>query len=140
MMSLKDQLIKENFNQEQIEVILDHHKETIVPAGAGSGKTKTLVKKVISLLEGNVPLEQLLVLTFTNKASFEMKERIKKSLSHNPSLAHLTNKIDTSSIQTFDAFALNYVKQNASYIEKETAAVLGNAGPRKQQDRTGSLV
>jgi ATP-dependent helicase/nuclease subunit A len=119
-MNLKEQLIKENYNSEQIEVILDQHKETIVPAGAGSGKTKTLVKKVITLLENKVPLDQLLVLTFTNKASFEMKDRIKKALASNPSLNHLVNKIDTSSIQTFDAFALNYVKQNASFIGKES--------------------
>lgn len=110
----KNELIeKYNFNEAQASVVLDNSKELIVPAGAGSGKTKTLVGKVIHLLKQGHELESFLVLTFTKKAAGEMKQRIKKELKAE-NLDHLINKIDSSNIQTFDGFAYNFVKQNAS--------------------------
>lgn len=112
----KEQLIKEyGLNHEQAAVVLNNDKELIVPAGAGSGKTKTLVTKVIHLLKSGVDLENFLVLTFTNKAAAEMKERIKKMLKEE-GLFSLVNKIDSANISTFDGFAYNFVKQNASLI------------------------
>jgi len=102
-------------NHEQSLVVADASKELIVPAGAGSGKTKTLVTKVVHLIEEGKKLEHFLVLTFTKKAASEMKERMKKELTLK-GLVDVANKIDSANISTFDAFAYNFVKQNASLI------------------------
>lgn len=99
-------------NESQAQVVLDDSKELIVPAGAGSGKTKTLVTKVVHLINEGKDLESFLVLTFTKKAANEMKARIKSELKGTP----LFNKIDSSDISTFDSFAYNFVKQNATLI------------------------
>lgn len=117
MKNLKDYL--NSLNNKQLEVVLNNSKELIVPAGAGSGKTKTLVTKVIHLLKQNEKLDSFLVLTFTNKAAKEMKDRIKKELKEN-NLEELVNKVDSSNIQTFDSFAYNFVKQNAIYINLDS--------------------
>lgn len=113
---MKQKLInKYGLNNEQADVVIDLSKELIVPAGAGSGKTKTLVNKVVHLLSEGYPLESFLVLTFTKKAANEMKIRIKREL-REEGLDELVNKIDSSDISTFDSFAYNFVKQNASVL------------------------
>ncbi|CCV63922.1 ATP-dependent helicase/nuclease subunit A [Alteracholeplasma palmae J233] len=115
-MKTKEDIMNEyGLNDKQALVVIDDSKELIVPAGAGSGKTKTLVTKVVNLLKDGKSLDAFLVLTFTKKAATEMKERIKKDLKK-AHLIQLANKIDSSNISTFDAFAYNYVKQNASLI------------------------
>lgn len=115
-MKTVEELIKEHgLNYNQALVVASNHKELIVPAGAGSGKTKTLVTKVLELLKMGNSLDNFLVLTFTKKAASEMKERIKKMLVQSD-MIEMANKIDSSNISTFDAFAYNFVKQNASII------------------------
>ena len=106
-------------SNKQKEIVQDNHTQTIVPAGAGAGKTKTLAVKIVKLINEGVSLDNLLVLTFTNKAALEMKNRIKKFLKEFPNLAHLANKVDSASIETFDAFSLNFVKQNANFLKKD---------------------
>ena len=52
----------------------------IVSAGAGSGKTAVLTERVIRKLKSGVSIKNLLILTFTNNAAHEMKDRIRKSI------------------------------------------------------------
>lgn len=108
-------LIKEGSNPFQAEVINNRSKELIVPAGAGSGKTKTLVTKMIEIIYDGASLDDFLVLTFTKKAANEMKERIKKILLKGP-LKELSNRVDSAYVSTFDSYAYNFVKQHASKI------------------------
>ena len=83
----------------------------IVSAGAGSGKTAVLSERVIRILKEGVHVNELLILTFTKKAAFEMKERIRKKISKIDSLRDELNYLDTSYITTFDSFALSIVKK-----------------------------
>ncbi|MBM3204552.1 ATP-dependent helicase [Candidatus Uhrbacteria bacterium] len=63
-------------NQEQLDVVLHGDGPCLVLAGAGSGKTRTLVYRVAYLLEQGVDPSQILLLTFTNKAAREMLSRV----------------------------------------------------------------
>jgi len=66
----------EELNQEQLEVIHNGDGPCLVLAGAGSGKTRTITYRVAYLLEHGIEPDQILLLTFTNKAAKEMNERV----------------------------------------------------------------
>ncbi len=62
-------------NSEQLAVVEAPRAPLLVIAGAGSGKTRTLIFRLARMLEGGIPPEQILLLTFTNRAAREMLKR-----------------------------------------------------------------
>jgi len=99
------------WTKEQQDAIDLEGKNIIVSAGAGSGKTAVLTARVQRKLLSGVHINELLVLTFTNAAAAEMKERIRKTINKNPLLAEEANLIDGAYITTFDSFSLAMVKK-----------------------------
>lgn len=104
-----------NWTKEQELAITETGKNIIVSAGAGSGKTAVLTERVIRKLKSGISIKNLLILTFTNNAAHEMKERIKNAIKkeseNNPKLKKDLEFIDSAYITTFDAFSLNLVKK-----------------------------
>lgn len=74
----------QELNQEQFAVVTEANGPCLVLAGAGSGKTRTLVYRVAYLLENKVPADQILLMTFTNKAAKEMLWRVESLLGFKP--------------------------------------------------------
>ena len=76
----------ESLNNEQLEAVLSSENEIMLVAGAGTGKTNTIVKKIIYLIkEQRVIPYNILAVTFTNKAVREIRERVNNSLCTNHS-------------------------------------------------------
>ncbi len=76
----------ESLNNEQLEAVLSNDNEIMLVAGAGTGKTNTIVKKIIYLIkEQRVIPYNILAVTFTNKAVREIRERVNSSLCTNHS-------------------------------------------------------
>jgi DNA helicase II / ATP-dependent DNA helicase PcrA len=71
---------QKNLNQAQLEAVFSPDGPTLIIAGAGSGKTRTLVYRVAWLVENGNPPERILLLTFTRKASQEMLNRVENML------------------------------------------------------------
>jgi len=75
---------KSELNDEQYRVVTEGDGPCLVLAGAGSGKTRTLVYRVAYLLENGIKPERILLMTFTNKASKEMLSRVELILKNKP--------------------------------------------------------
>ena len=95
------------WTDEQLEAINKEGTNILVSAGAGSGKTAVLSERVLRKVKEHVSVDDILVLTFTNAAAKEMKDRIRKKISDYPEFKDELDKIDSAYITTFDSFALS---------------------------------
>ena len=75
---------EKELNKEQHKVVTAGQGPHLILAGAGSGKTRTLVYRVAWLIDQGVSPDKILLLTFTNKAANEMKERVRNILALQP--------------------------------------------------------
>ena len=99
------------FTKEQQQAITEEGTNIIVSAGAGSGKTAVLTERAKRKVLEGTHVNELLVLTFTNAAAAEMKERIKDAIKKVPELKSELDLIDGAYITTFDAFSLAVLKK-----------------------------
>jgi len=99
------------WTKEQLEAIEKSGTNIIVSAGAGSGKTAVLTERVIEKLKSGIKINELLILTFTNAAAGEMKERIRKKINEHDELLDNLDYLDASYITTFDSYTLSLVKK-----------------------------
>lgn len=114
------------WSDEQLKVIRTRDRNILVSAAAGSGKTAVLVERIIKrILDENNPIDvdKLLIVTFTNAAAAEMRERILKSITDalkgQPDNEHLQKQmtyIHNAMITTIDSFCLNVVKEHFGEI------------------------
>ena len=119
-----------NWTPEQSQAIYKKDSNILVAAAAGSGKTAVLVERIINkIIKEKIDIDRLLVVTFTNAAASEMRERILKSIykiidSEEPqdeeTINHLQRQItllNKASICTIDSFCLDVIKNNFFEIE-----------------------
>ena len=123
------------WTEEQKAVIAHREGNLLVSAAAGSGKTAVLVEHVLSLiLEENASLSSLVLMTFTEAAAEEMKERIKKRLEE-----HLQKGYDkrilreiallpTANISTIHAFCKRLIEENYAGLSIDAHFRIGDAG------------
>lgn len=99
------------WTKEQMDAIYESGKNIIVSAGAGSGKTAVLTERVVEKLKTGIKINELLILTFTNAAASEMKDRIRKKINEYDSIKDNLDYLESSYITTFDSFSLSLVKK-----------------------------
>ena len=110
---------------EQLQAIEKTGNNILVAAAAGSGKTAVLVERIINkIINQKINIDEILVVTFTNAAASEMRERILeaiyKKIEEEPDNTHLQkqiNLIGRASICTIDSFCLDVVKNNFYEID-----------------------
>ncbi len=101
---------------------------TVVTAGAGSGKTTVLAERFLWLVtERRAPIDSLLVLTFTRKAAAEMHERIHRRLSQSasPLAKAALERFDDAQISTLDSFCGQIVRNNCIHDAPHNAVLYG---------------
>lgn len=109
----------------QLQAITQKGSNILVAAAAGSGKTAVLVERIINKITNeNIDIDKLLVVTFTNAAATEMRERvldaIYKKLEEEPDNIKLRRQIillNKSNISTIHAFCLEVIKNNFYKID-----------------------
>ena len=109
------------WSQEQQQAINTYAKNILVAAAAGSGKTSVLVERVIQhIVKKHCDINQILVVTFTNAAAAEMRERIGKALTEKLSDKDKERQLvllNAASISTLHAFCQNIIRQNFHQID-----------------------
>ena len=90
-----------------------------VEAGAGTGKTHSLVQRITALLKSGVPIDQIIAITFTRAAASELRSRIRGELeilrAENPSDENIENAlqgIDTAAFQTIDSLVYSILREH----------------------------
>ena len=127
-----------NWTREQMQVIESRGMNLLVSAAAGSGKTAVLVERIIRMVtEGDHPLDidRLLVMTFTNAAAAEMRERIgaaiDKKLEEMPENEHLQMQaalVHHARITTIDSFCLDLIRNHFNMLDLDPAFRIGDEG------------
>lgn len=120
-----------NYTTDQKKVIQLHHRNLLVAAAAGSGKTAVLVERIVQMLlneEHPVDIDRLLVVTFTKAAAAEMRERIsaaiEKRLVEQPENEHLEKQaalLHHAQITTIDSFCQSVLRNNFDRIGLDPA-------------------
>ena len=128
----------------QLRAIEERGKNLLVAAAAGSGKTSVLVERIIRrILQGETDVDRLLVVTFTNAAAAEMRERIEAALAQeiakgaaSPRLERQLALLSNASISTLHAFCQNVLRRNFAAIDLDPKFRLANEQEKRllQQD------
>ena len=123
------------WTEEQKAVIAHREGNLLVSAAAGSGKTAVLVEHVLSLiLEENASLSSLVLMTFTEAAAEEMKERIKKRLEehlqkgYDKRILREIALIPTANISTIHAFCKRLIEENYAGLSIDAHFRIGDTG------------
>jgi len=119
---MKDNSLTKDLNKEQLEAVTYKNAPLLVLAGAGSGKTKVLTHRAAWFINQNISKpDNLLLLTFTNKAAAEMKERIINLVSVAPQYAG-----------TFHSFCVRVLRQDGEKIGINKNFVIYDSNDQKQ--------
>ena len=96
------------WNPEQLEAI-ERDGHVFVSAGAGTGKTAVLVERVLRRLDAGTALDRILVITFTDRAASELKQRVRDALITRGDLERARN-VDAAWISTIHRFCMRLLR------------------------------
>ncbi len=118
---------KPHWTDEQLDAITEKDCNLLVAAAAGAGKTAVLVERIVGKItdpEHPLDIDRLLVVTFTNAAATEMRERIgeaiSRALEQNPDSRNIQRQLtllNKASITTIHSFCLEVIRSNFQSIE-----------------------
>ena len=140
------------FTEDQQKVINLHHRNILVSAAAGSGKTAVLVERIIRMVcdeQNPVDIDRLLIVTFTKAAAAEMRERISQGISAMqeafPESEHIERQaalLHNAQITTIDSFCLYLIKNHFHEIGLDPAFRVADEGEMKlmKQDVLAELL
>ena len=126
------------WTKDQERVIYSRNRNLLVSAAAGSGKTAVLVERIVTMVtdkDDPVDLDALLVMTFTNAAAAEMRERIGKAIvkkldeePDNERLRLQSALVPHAQIQTIDSFCLSLIRNHYASLDIDPSFRVGDEG------------
>ena len=118
------------FTPAQEAAIQAGNRELLVSAAAGSGKTAVLVERIVQLVREGCPIENMLVVTFTNAAAGEMRQRIGEALGkaarEEPALGEQVMALSRASISTLHRFCGNLLREHFQALSIDPGFRIGD--------------
>ena len=99
----------ESLNPQQLAVVRHDNGPILVVAGAGSGKTRVITSRIANLIQQGMHPDNILAITFTNKAAGEMKQRVFNMLSN--------DGLSSPWISTFHSFCLRLLRKHIDELD-----------------------
>lgn len=105
-----------DLNERQKQAAEHQNGPLLIVAGAGAGKTKTIAARIVRLVQKGAAPENILAITFTNKAAKEMRERVAMALQSEPSLNRPLSFTGRPFVSTFHSLGVHILRENARLI------------------------
>jgi len=124
----------QTWTSEQLLAIEERNKNLLVSAAAGSGKTAVLIERILKLIEKDrINVESMLIVTYTNAAAREMKERLIKKISQRLEegstdvfLRDQLSLINRAQISTLHSFCTNIIRNNFFKVDIDPSFMLAD--------------
>ena len=125
-----EEITMPKWTEQQRDAIADRGHSLIVCAAAGSGKTAVLVERIVQLVREGCPIENMLVVTFTNAAAGEMRQRIGEALGkaarEDPALGEQVMALSRASISTLHRFCGNLLREHFQALSIDPGFRIGD--------------
>ncbi len=105
-----------NLNEQQKKAVEHTKGPLMILAGAGSGKTRVITERIAHLIQTGIAPNEILALTFTNKAANEMKERVADRLGSTPAYNRPIHAKNTPYVTTFHSLGVALLREYAHHI------------------------
>jgi DNA helicase-2/ATP-dependent DNA helicase PcrA len=125
----------ESLNDKQKEAVLRTEGPVLILAGAGAGKTKTITHRILHLIEKGVAPQQILAITFTNKAGKEMRERVVQLIQSSGNASR-----GFPFISTFHSLGVHIIKENAALLDLPRHFCIFDRGDSKRAVKEALLL
>ncbi len=119
-------------NSAQLRAVHATEGALLILAGAGAGKTKTLVERIVAITKKGVSPSKILAITFTNKAAHEMRDRVYARLEDDSILNSPVSMNERPFISTFHALGVHLIKENAQLLGLPRFFGIFDKGDQKQ--------
>lgn len=128
-------------NQQQMNAVLNTKSNTLIIAGAGTGKTRVITSKIIHLMrKEKVYAHNILAITFTNKAANEMKQRIADILPNQFPMVKTFHAFGAILLRQFIVSYKNYNNNFTILDENDKKSVLKQLNPKFAKKEVSSLI
>lgn len=118
----------EGLNSAQKEAVLHTEGPLLVLAGAGAGKTRVIVHRILEIVRKGTEPRRILAVTFTNKAAKEMRERTHTLLSEAPELNFPIRETQLPLVTTFHSLGLLILKENHRFLNLPRTPAIWDRG------------
>ncbi len=103
-------------NPAQKEAVIATEGPLLIVAGAGAGKTKTITHRILHLIKKGVPPQEILAITFTNKAAREMKDRVLHFVTNDKETRDTITRFGMPFVSTFHSLGVFILKEHGHHL------------------------